>query len=384
MRTWLLSNTMRNSTILFLVVILTSISISTTVEGQEILPDHWTYYCGVGSGPDCPDTHENFHNTIANKTSQIIDNYLMSVPQKNDAAYILVGQPFHSDNERIDQYSFSLSPSGVTESYTEISDKSKTPIRTNTTPGCQDFLSGNFQGASPELLQSLHTSDILLEQRGELRAKDTLVREYPGVAKVCMVNSVYWDRQESDRKHDYFFVDSKVIIEPLSEKNPFSRVKNKEAAITFNVTQNTSETASLRNLWIMDFGPGTSPMGDLTNPSVVPNIVPWYEYYLGPFGSMVTLSSDNPEKYDWHIATGFFSRFADSPIGIDPYMEILVNETEARDALQHRLISMQFDGTRGWLSMSDGFNYVEYPKEKSSFGSDYTFVWVGMRDNESL
>ncbi|MFA5237915.1 MAG: hypothetical protein WC362_08700, partial [Methanoregula sp.] len=167
---------MRNSTILFLVVILTSISISTTVEGQEILSDHWTYHCGVGSGPDCPDTNENFHNTIANKTSQIIDNYLMSFPQKTDAAYILVGQPFHSDNERIDRHSFSLSPSGVTESFTEISDKFKAPIRTNKTLGCQDFLSGNSQSTSPELLQVLHTPDILLEQRGELRAKDTLVR----------------------------------------------------------------------------------------------------------------------------------------------------------------------------------------------------------------
>jgi hypothetical protein len=199
-----------------------------------------------------------------------------------------------------------------------------------------------------------------------------------------MVNSVYWDRQESDRRHDYFFVDSRVIIEPLSEKNPFGRVKNREVAITFNVTQNASENTSLRNLWTLDLGPGTSPLGDLTNPSVVPNIVPWYEYYLGPFGSMVTLSSDDPEKYDWRIAPGFFSQFADRPFGIDPYMEILVNETEARDALRHRLISMQFNGTRGWRSMSEGFYYVEYPKEKSSFGSDYTFVWVGMRDNESF
>jgi len=368
---------MKKYTIMFIILALMILPVNAAVNSREIQQDQsWTYGCGDGINKDCPDTHDYSPDTISNITARMIDAYVTNSTAKNESIYILASQPSYSGNERISRYGFSISPSGVTESFTEISDKAGTDFRSNTASSCQGFLSGNSGSTPPDLLQALHTHDRMQQPRGELRAKDIIVREYPGIARVCMENSGYWDGQESDRQHEYFFVDSRIVIIPSTGTDRSIGMKNKAVTVSFNASQNISGLVPLHNQWIIDPAPGTSPLEVLEDQQKGQKPVPWYENYRGPFGSSVALGSEDINQYDWRIITGFFSHYADRPVGFDPHLGIVINETEAKDGSQHRLISTQFDGTRGWCSITN-WTYHEYPDTPSFFGSGYMVRWTG-------
>jgi hypothetical protein len=369
--------------LLFVLIALMTIIISTHAADLQpaIIPDPpWTYICGTGAGSECPNEDNPPEDTITGHTTALLDSFSHHSRDHNFSGYILAARPYHSDNERISRYSILISPSGETETFTEISGLLGSSRSSGTADNCLSFLSGNATGTHPGLLNAIHSSEnAVYQSRGVVRSKDTVVREYPGIARVCIQTSVYWDDQESDRKNDYFSADSSVIIMPWTESDNQIRAKNRAVRFSYNFSQDPAGPHPLRDLHVLSFEPGgPTTFEAMENPAGVPGPLPWYEYLglQGQFGSSITPGSDDTDSYYWRITTGFLSPYSDRPISIHPLSEFIVSQTDARDAVPHHIMSMEFNGTRGWCSVS-GWNCREFPQNASRFGSNFDLVWSG-------
>lgn len=366
---------MKNSIVLLAVLIAIVVPAGAAPVSPDFQPGTWMLSCGGSPDEEISGPVDRSCDRVAENTSRLTDEFVAEYG--NEPAYIIFSRPFHSAEERIDRYWFSISPSGMTESFTRISGGSGQPAQPPALATCREFLSGTATSASPNLLQAFHSVDDISEERGELRARDTITRDYPGIARVCMVNSVYRNADESDSRHDYFVVDSQTIIVPCSGNECTGPIKNRAFAITFSASRDPGDPSLIPNSWTKDPWPETAVPGTLMNTGAWSDTDPWYENYPVPFGSSITLSSPEPDTYTWQETAGFFSRYASRPVGISPSLQLVVNETGARDSAVHRLASLQFNGTRSWYSTGN-WAYREFPEETSFFGLDYTFRWSGI------
>jgi len=333
-----------------------------------------TYTCGVTEDQNCSKQEINGH------TLELINSFLQSAQGQNVSGYIVAALPTPSDNERIVRHSFSIFPTGETETFTEISGLSGSLRLASTGDTCQSFLSGNSSGPGPELLGAIHAADAgRYPPSGIVSSKDTVVREYPGIARVCSQTSVYWDNDESDRTKDYFSSDTLVIVLPLTDPAGKYMAKNRETHFSYNFSYADTNPLSLQDIHTIVVGPGgPTTLEAMDNPSRAPQPVPWYEYLglKGLFGSSVILGSDVDTVYSWHVSTGFLSPYSDRPVAIHPGSEFVISQSGGRDGLSHRIFSTEFNGTRGWCATNNGF-CQEFPDDISAFGSTFDLVWAG-------
>jgi hypothetical protein len=369
--------------LLIVLIALTAIIVSTHATDLQpaTIPDPpWTYVCGAGAEQECPNQDNTPDDTIAGHTAALLDSFSHNSRDRNISGYIIAARPYHSENEHISRYSFSISPSGETETFTEISGQSGSPRSSGTEDNCLSFLAGNATGIPPGLLNAIHSSkNVIYPPRGVVRSKDTVVREYPGIARVCIQTLVYWDDQESDRKNDHFSADSRVIIMPWTDPDNRIQVKNKAVRFSNILSRDPAGLFPQRDLHFFSVEPGgPATIESLEKPVGVAGSQPWYEYLglQGLFGSSVTPGSDDKNSYYWHITTGFLSPYSDNPIGILLRSEFLTGQDDTRNAGRYSFVSTEFNGTRGWCSVS-GWNCRESPQETSLFGSDFDLVWMG-------
>ena len=367
---------MRKILVVPLIVLLMVISVNAVDTQPEIVPGDlsWTYSCGVTGNLNCSKQEIDGH------TSELINSFSQSALGQNVSGYIVAALPTPSDNERIVRHSFSIFPTGETETFTEIFGPSGSPRSASTGDTCQSFLSGNSSGPDPELLGAIHAADAgRYPPRGIVRSKDTVVREYPGIARVCSQTSVYWDNDESDRTKDYFSADTLVVISPATDPYGKNMVKNRNVRFSYNFSQDPARYPLLQDTYAIFVEPsGSTTFEAMENPARAPQPVPWYEY-LGLkslFGSSVILGSDADTEYFWHISTGFLSPYSDRPVAIHPGSEFVISQSGGRDGLPHRIFSTEFNGTRGWCATNNGF-CREFPDNISAFGSTFDLVWTG-------
>jgi hypothetical protein len=334
----------------------------------------WTCTCGVNADHACS------NGEIASHTSESPGSFFQYSQGQNVSGYIVAALPYHSENEQVIRHSFMISPSGETETFTEISGLYGSPHSSSTDGTCQSFLSGNTSGPGPELMGAIHAADAgRYPPRGIVRSKDIVVRDYPGIARVCSQTSVYWDNDESDRTKDYFSADTLVVISPVTDPEGKNMAKNREMRFSYNFSQDPARYPPLQDNYVIFVGPGGSTTFEaMANPTRSPQPVPWYEYLglKGLFGSSVILGSDVDTVYSWHISTGFLSLYSDRPVAIHPGSEFVISQADGRDGLPYRIFSTEFNGTRGWCATTNG-GCRESPDNISTFGSVFDLVWAG-------
>jgi len=367
---------MRKIPVVLIIVLLTVIPVNAGETQLEVVSGNlsWTYACGVAGDMNCSEQE------IGGHTLELMKSFSQSPHGQNLSGYIVAALPNPSDNEQIVRHSFSISPSGETDTFTEISGANGFSYAPGTDDTCQSFLSGNTTGPSPALLGAIHAADAgRYPSRGIVRSKDTVVREYPGIARVCSRTFVYWDNDESDRTKDYFSADTLVVISPATDPDGKNMVKNRNVRFSYNFSYDDSSPLSLQDLPIMVVEPGgPTTLEAMDNPARSPQPVPWYEY-LGLkslFGSSVILGSDADTEYFWQISTGFLSPYSDRPVAIHPGSEFVVSQAGGRDGLPHRIFTTGFNGTRGWCAITDGV-CRESPDNISAFGSAFDLMWAG-------
>lgn len=323
------------------------------------------------------DTYDEFPNVSAtNLTSgerNILASFLNNSERNTVSRYLLHPRITYTPDGRLSRYAYSVNPDGTTESFAEISDAATMEERENSTITSSDTEPDDVTQTYCDMRGLRRTPS----EEGiplTLLTKDTVIRNYTGLAKVCIVTSVYWQDQESDRRRDHFTLDSHVKITPEQESGMFRSVKTRDVSFTYNFSQNNTGFDPLTDLWVFDPRPEDSDLREAGSSRGPEGIVPWYEALGGPFGSSITLTSDETDVYSWRISTGYFSSRSENPQYLNPRTEIVIKQNEGRDSRIHLLGGLQFNGTGGWCR-ENGWFCEDAPADESVFGSEFYIRW---------